>query len=134
MAGNDAGAIARGAEPRHPLTALTPGAGSIARRQYERSRPVKREITRLMASHAAPARRAVIRRRPNGSNIRWDRLGRLALLAMLVAIVLLYVSPVKHWMQQSRTQSHQQEELDGLQQENARLEAPAQEPARAGRH
>jgi cell division protein FtsB len=76
-----------------------------------------------MASHAAPARRAVIRRRPNGSNIRWDRLGRLALLAMLVAIVLLYVSPVKHWMQQSRTQAHQQEELNGLQHENAALKS-----------
>ena len=42
---------------------------------------------------------------------------------MLVAIVLLYVSPVQHWMQQSRTQAHQQEELSGLQHENARLQS-----------
>jgi cell division protein FtsB len=74
-----------------------------------------------MASHAAGARRPVVRRRPAGSNIRWDRLGRLALLGMLGVIVLLYVSPVRHWIQQSRTQTHQQEELHGLQQENARL-------------
>jgi cell division protein FtsB len=42
---------------------------------------------------------------------------------MLVAIVLLYVSPVKHWMTQSRTQAHQQEELNGLQHENAALKS-----------
>jgi cell division protein FtsB len=74
-----------------------------------------------VASHAAPARRPVIRRRPSGSNIRWDRLGRLALLGMLGVICLLYVSPVKTWIQQSRTESHQVQELQGLQQENARL-------------
>src|SRR4051794_35216733 len=75
-----------------------------------------------MASHAAGARRPVIRRRPAGSNIRWDRLGRFALLGMLGVIVLLYLSPVKHWIQQSRTQAHQEQQLRGLQQENARLE------------
>jgi cell division protein FtsB len=74
-----------------------------------------------MASHAAPARRPVVRRRPNGSNIRWDRLGRLALLGMLGVIVLLYVSPVKHWIQQSRTQAYQEDQLRGLQQQNAQL-------------
>jgi cell division protein FtsB len=63
-------------------------------------------------------------RRPAGvSGIRWDRVGRLALVAMLGVIVLLYVSPVKHWVQQSGTKQDQQQRLDQLQQENARLES-----------
>jgi cell division protein FtsB len=77
-----------------------------------------------MGSHVAGgARRPAVRRRPPGAGgIRWDRVGRLALVAMLGVIVLLYVSPVKHWIQQSGTQTHQQQRLDQLQQENARLE------------
>ena len=59
------------------------------------------------------------RRRRSG--IRWDRLGRLALLATLVFILLLYISPAKHWLQQSRTTGHQQEELRQLTTENRAL-------------
>jgi cell division protein FtsB len=63
-------------------------------------------------------------RRPAGvSGIRWDRVGRLALVAMLGVIVLLYVSPVKHWIQQSGTKQDQQQRLDQLKQENSRLES-----------
>ena len=40
---------------------------------------------------------------------------------MLGVICLLYVSPVKTWIQQSRTEAHQESELRGLQEENARL-------------
>lgn len=76
-----------------------------------------------MGSHVAGARRPAVRRRPAGAGgIRWDRVGRLALIAMLGVIVLLYISPVKHWIKQSGTQQHQQQRLDGLEQENARLE------------
>jgi len=65
-----------------------------------------------------------VRRRPAGaSGIRWDRVGRLALLAMLGVIVLLYVSPVKHWIQQSGTKQDQQQRLDELKRENTRLES-----------
>ena len=70
--------------------------------------------TRRSAGHARPARRG------NG-RIRWDRLGRLALLAMLAVILLLYVSPTKHWIEQSRTRSAQRAELSELRGENARL-------------
>ena len=55
------------------------------------------------------------------SGIRWDRLGRVALLGTLVAILLLYVSPAKHWIQQSRTAGHQQDELSELAQEQRDL-------------
>ena len=55
------------------------------------------------------------------SGIRWDRLGRFALLATLVIIVLLYISPAKHWIQQSRTAGQQKDELRELTAENRAL-------------
>jgi cell division protein FtsB len=41
---------------------------------------------------------------------------------MLLAIVLLYISPVKTWIQQSATAQHQEQRLNELKQEHARLE------------
>ena len=64
------------------------------------------------AARTLPARR---------TNIRWDRLGRLALLGTLIAILLLYISPAKHWLQQSSTAGAQRQELDDLTHENTRL-------------
>ena len=57
------------------------------------------------------------------SGIRWDRLGRVALLATLVTILLLYVSPAKQWIQQSRTAGHQREELSDLGREKRELKS-----------
>jgi cell division protein FtsB len=62
--------------------------------------------------HAATAR---VRRR---SSIRWDRVGRVGLLCTLVTIVLLYVSPTKHWLEQSRTAGEQERQLGELGKEN----------------
>ena len=59
--------------------------------------------------------------RRGGGPIRWDRLGRIALLAMLGVILLLYISPAKHWIEQSGTRSAQQHELKELNGENATL-------------
>jgi cell division protein FtsB len=53
--------------------------------------------------------------------IRWDRVGRVALLGTLLMILVLYVSPAKHWIQQSRTASHQRDELRVLSAENREL-------------
>src|SRR5688572_3022717 len=55
------------------------------------------------------------------SGIRWDRLGRVALLATLIIIVFSYISPAKHWIQQSGTASHQKEELGELMEEKKSL-------------
>jgi cell division protein FtsB len=55
------------------------------------------------------------------TTIRWDRLGRLALLGTLIVILLLYISPAKHWLQQSSTAGEQRRELDELTQENKQL-------------
>jgi len=47
--------------------------------------------------------------------------GRIALLATLVAIVGLYVSPARHWIEQSRTAGEQTRELQTLTAENKTL-------------
>ena len=66
-----------------------------------------------------PRRRASSRIRTSG--IRWDRLSRVALLALLGGILLMYVSPAKHWWESSRTAAAQSEELSHLEAENKRL-------------
>ena len=65
------------------------------------------------------------------TSIRWDRLGRYALLTVLFAILLAYIAPISHWMkqsatakhwwEQSRTASAQREELEELGKENRKL-------------
>jgi cell division protein FtsB len=62
----------------------------------------------------APGRRA--------GRVRWDRVSRIALLAMLAVILLLYVSPAKHWLEQSSTRAAQHAELSRLKSEHAGLE------------
>ena len=65
----------------------------------------------------ATARRAG----PPVGRIRWDRLGRYALLAVLFAILLAYIAPISHWMRQSETAKHEEAQLQELQAENTRL-------------
>lgn len=66
------------------------------------------------AARPLPARR---------TNIRWDRVGRLGLLGTLIVILLLYISPAKHWLQQSSTAGEQRRELQELTRENKQLKA-----------
>ena len=75
------------------------------------------------AAATAGTRRSAQRRasRPTPGRIRWDRLSRIALLGMLAVILLLYLSPTKHWFEQSSTKAAQQEELSRLDAENAKL-------------
>ena len=68
----------------------------------------------------APARKRRARAGARGT-IRWDRVGRVALLGTLGVILLLYISPAKHWLEQSRTAGHQKQELQSLNAENATL-------------
>jgi cell division protein FtsB len=57
------------------------------------------------------------------SGIHWHRVGRVALLVVLGAIVLLYIGPVSHWVQQRNTAAHTREDLRQLQAEHDRLKA-----------
>lgn len=76
----------------------------------------------MAASAAARTpRRASHARRSSG--IRWDRLGRMALLSVLGVILLLYISPAKHWIEQSGTAGAHREELRGLKAEQGRLKS-----------
>jgi cell division protein FtsB len=75
------------------------------------------------ATARAPRRRASAGLKRGG--IRWDRLSRVALLALLGAILLMYVSPAKHWWDSSRTAAAQTEELHHLEAENKRLKERA---------
>jgi cell division protein FtsB len=58
---------------------------------------------------------------PRRTSIRWDRLGRVALLGTLFIILMLYISPAKHWWEQSRTAGAHQQELRELTEENRTL-------------
>jgi cell division protein FtsB len=74
-----------------------------------------------MAS-AASAARPHPRARPRPT-IQWQKVGRLALLFVLFVIVLLYIRPVAHWVQQRSTAAHSSADLRDLQREHDRLEA-----------
>jgi cell division protein FtsB len=55
--------------------------------------------------------------------IQWQKVGRLALLFVLFVILLLYIRPVSHWVQQRSTAAHSRADLRDLQAEHDRLEA-----------
>ena len=70
--------------------------------------------------------RSVAAARPRGgarTTIQWQKVGRLALLFTLFVIVLLYIRPVAHWVQQRSTAAHSKADLRALQREHDRLEA-----------
>ena len=76
-----------------------------------------------MASSASAAR-ARARPHPRAqSSIQWQKVGRLALLFTLFVIVLLYIRPVAHWIEQRSTAAHSKADLRDLQREHDRLAA-----------
>ena len=62
---------------------------------------------------------SALRRPPS---IHWHRVGRLALLMVLAVILLLYIRPVVHWVQQRNTAAHSRADLQRLQDEHDRLQ------------
>ncbi len=68
----------------------------------------------------ARARNAPRRR---GGSIRWDRVGRTALLVVLGVIVLLYIPPAMRWVEQRQTAVRQSAEVEELQREHEELQA-----------
>jgi cell division protein FtsB len=56
------------------------------------------------------------------SGIRWDRLGRIALLFTLIVIVFSYASPARRWIKQSGTDGRQKQELSQLTGERKKLQ------------
>ena len=64
--------------------------------------------------------------------IRWDRLGRVALLGTLLMILFAYASPARQWIKQSGTAGHQKQQLSELNRENRDLKRRVRVPARPG--
>src|SRR3954454_23127897 len=73
------------------------------------------------AATAGSARRRQAPARAPRAQIQWQKVGRLALLFTLFVIVLLYIRPVSHWLQQRSTAAHSQADLRDLQREHDRL-------------
>jgi cell division protein FtsB len=89
---------------------------AAARQRHHPSRPAQRA--------ARPARpRAVPRGRAAAGRpaIRWDRLGRVALLFVLALVLLLYVGPAKSWWSTWNQAKDKRAEVQRLQAENQSL-------------
>jgi cell division protein FtsB len=85
---------------------------------------------RQSAAHARsrPSTEARPRQRPRvvaggGRAIRWDRVGRVALLVVLLGVVALYVGPSITFLHTYREAQARRGEVSALQAENKRLRA-----------
>lgn len=65
--------------------------------------------------------------RATSGGIRWDRVGRVALLVVLGVVVLLYAAPLQHWVEQKRTAAEHTAEVERLEAEQDRLARRAKE-------
>jgi cell division protein FtsB len=75
-----------------------------------------------MASAQAPSVRSTAPRRPaSGSPIRWDRVGRVALLVVLAGLVLLYVGPARSYISTFKESKARRAEVLSLERENSKL-------------
>jgi cell division protein FtsB len=61
--------------------------------------------------------------RPAPRTIRWDRLGRIALLCVLAGVVYLYIGPTVAWVSTYRESKRQQANVAELKAANDRLRA-----------
>ena len=66
----------------------------------------------------AAARSPRLHARPQ---IRWDRLGRIALLLVLVGVLALYVNPLRSWWSTKQESAARGAEVAELERENAEL-------------
>jgi cell division protein FtsB len=67
-----------------------------------------------------PQRRRV-RRRTGGSRIRWDRLGRIALVLVLFAVMISYLNPLVNLLQAWQGSKSSEAELAQLKKEKVQL-------------
>jgi cell division protein FtsB len=84
-----------------------------------------------MAARARPARSATARRKPaarrkpgarrNGSRIRWDRVGRIALTLVLAAVLYSYLNPAIDFVKTYTATTAAKAELHEMLRENKRL-------------
>ena len=65
------------------------------------------------------------------TRIRWDRLGRWALLFVLGLVIYLYIGPMRTWISTWSDARHKRDEVATLQAENRRLRAHRDDLRRA---
>ncbi len=58
---------------------------------------------------------------PRAARVRWDRLGRVALLLVLAGVIALYVNPLRSWWSTWHESKARQGEVAVLERENDRL-------------
>jgi cell division protein FtsB len=74
----------------------------------------------------APSRRPSARPRTRAAGgIRWDRVARISLLVVLVAIVLSYIGPATNYLQSWKLARQTRGEVTQLRSDNAKLRARA---------
>ena len=115
---------------RHPATprrSRPPARGTHGVTRPGAPRAGPRPRARRAAPGGSTSRRPAIRPRAGPGAIRWDRVGRAALLAVLGIVLLLYLSPLHRWILHSRTASSQRAEVRSLEREHARLAARVRE-------
>jgi cell division protein FtsB len=69
------------------------------------------------------ANRTLMAARHAAARIRWDRVGRTALLIVLLGVLLLYVGPLRSWFDTWQESKSRGAEVTALERENARLRA-----------
>jgi cell division protein FtsB len=69
------------------------------------------------------ANRTLMAARHAAARIRWDRVGRTALLLVLLGVLLLYVGPLRSWFDTWQESKSRGAEVAALERENARLRA-----------
>jgi cell division protein FtsB len=83
---------------------------------------------RARQSHARTPPRAKPRAKPRavaggrrGPGIRWDRISRLALLAVMFVLLMLFVGPARSYVSTWQKSKHEKAVVAGLKRENAQL-------------
>ena len=61
------------------------------------------------------------RRLPARARVRWDRVGRIALLLVLLGVLSLYINPARSWWSTKQESAQRGAEVSALERENKRL-------------
>src|SRR3954471_9649581 len=119
-----------GAADRQPARAASTDKRPDRRSEPEAGRGggmlVRPRRTSHVPEHPATASRsrvARVERRRVSAAIRWDRISRYGLLAVLVGMLFLYVNPARSYLDTLRESHHRRAEVRGLLNENKRLQA-----------
>ena len=76
---------------------------------------------------AAARTRARAPARTGSGRVRWDRIGRVALLLVLVGMAYLYVGPTRNWISTYREAQDKRTQVAELERKRAALRARAKE-------